>query len=247
MSQERTYKGIVLRKGESGETDRRLTLLTEGAGKIEVTAKGARKGGSRLAGSTEVLNLAVFTIAEGKKRRFVTQVQPITSFPKLRETYETTLAGLAMAELWDAVMPWDIPEDGHWELLIQTLHLLELHPKWFCVTLWAGSRLMQMEGHAPDWEACHETGLSEREDPCWLSVSAGGRVHSSLHHEWADAVPVPPLLLRTLNALQELDEPPSNIVLSREVMRVQIEFWQKVVEKQLKAGEALASLLLSQS
>jgi hypothetical protein len=55
------------------------------------------------------------------------------------------------------------------------------------------------------------------------------------------------LLLRTLNALQELEEPPANIVLSREVMRVQIEFWQKVVEKQLKAGEALASLLLSQS
>lgn len=247
MSQERTLKGIVLRKGESGETDRRLTLLTEGAGKIEATAKGARKGGSRLAGSTEVLTLAIFTLAEGRVRRFITQVQPITSFPKLRLTYESTLAGIALAELWDAVMPFDVPEDGHWDLLLHSLHLLEFHPKWHCVNLWASMKLLNLEGHAPDWEACPQTGTSEREDPSWVSVASGGRVHSSIHHDWHDAYPVPPLLLRTLNGLQELEEPPGNIVLAKEVMRLQLELWQKITERPLKAGASAASLLLSQT
>lgn len=245
MSQERTVKGIVLRKGESGETDRRLTLLTEEHGKLEATAKGARKAGSRLAGCTEALTLAVFTLAEGKVRRFVTQVQPITSFPKLRLSYESTLAGLALAELWDSVMPWEVPEEGHWELLLHALHLLEVHPKWHCVYLWASMRLLALEGHAPDWQTCSQTGISEREEPSWLSITSGGRVHSSVHHDWHDAVPVQPLLLKTLNALQDIEEPPGNILLAGETMKVQLELWQKVTERPLKAGASLGSLLLT--
>lgn len=245
MSQERTVKAIVLRKGESGETDRRLTLLAEEHGKLEATAKGARKAGSRLAGSTEVLTLAIFTLAEGRVRRFITQVQPITSFPKLRLSYETTLAGLALAELWDAVMPRDVPEEGHWELLLHALHLLEVHPKWQCVFLWASLRLLALEGHAPDWQTCSQTENDDREEPSWISIASGGRVHSSVHHDWPDAVPVQPLLLKTLNGLQALEEPPGNILLAGEAMQVQLELWQKVTERPLKAGASLGSLLLT--
>ena len=70
---EASVTAIVLHRTESGENDRRLTLLTLEQGKIDVIARGARKGGSRLAGISEPLVFAKMQLAVGRHRRFVTQ------------------------------------------------------------------------------------------------------------------------------------------------------------------------------
>jgi len=48
-------------------------------------------------------------VAEGKKNAFVTQVQPVSSFPGLRADYERLSFGQALAELAAAVMPHEQP------------------------------------------------------------------------------------------------------------------------------------------
>ena len=59
-------------------------MLSQEAGVMDVVAKGARKAASRLAGSSEPLSACILHVAEGKKNAFVTQVQPVSSFPGLR-------------------------------------------------------------------------------------------------------------------------------------------------------------------
>ena len=62
-----TVEAIVLRRRDSGESDRRLTIFSRELGKIDVVAKGAKKPTSRLRGVSEPLNVGRFTYASGKK------------------------------------------------------------------------------------------------------------------------------------------------------------------------------------
>src|SRR5688500_15988706 len=101
-----TVTAIVLRRKDSGERDRRLTLLTPELGKVDAIAKGARKGASRLAGSSDPLAMARMTLAKGKVNLFVTQAQPIHSFRGLRTDFERLSLALALVELYGAVLPW---------------------------------------------------------------------------------------------------------------------------------------------
>src|ERR1043165_6899140 len=120
---ETTVHAIVLRRRDSGESDRRLTVLTHELGKIDVIAKGARKAGSRLAGSSDPLVVAKFGLATGKKNLFVTQTQPMASFRGLRTDYERLTFALALCELYSAVVPWEEPFPEAYELLTRSLHL----------------------------------------------------------------------------------------------------------------------------
>ena len=94
-----TLRAIVLKRKDSGESDRALTCLTEERGLVDVIAKGARKSGSRLSGSSEPLSVCEMEVAKGKAREFLTQAQPVMTFPKLREDYDRLAAGLAFAEI----------------------------------------------------------------------------------------------------------------------------------------------------
>ena len=49
--------GVVLRTIKLGETDRIITLLTQGHGKVRAVAKGVRKSGSRFGGRLEQVKI----------------------------------------------------------------------------------------------------------------------------------------------------------------------------------------------
>ena len=118
---ERIVHAIVLRRRDSGESDRRLTVLTEEYGKIDVLAKGARKGGSRLSGVSDPLSAAVMNLAEGKRNLFITQAQPLHSFRGLRNDYDRLTGALALVELFAAILPIDEPFPEAYALLAQSL------------------------------------------------------------------------------------------------------------------------------
>ncbi len=233
-----TVHAIVLRRRDAGESDRRLTILTEERGKMDVVAKGARKAASRLAGVSEPLSAAVLDIAEGKRASFVTQAQPLSSFRRLRTDFERLSSGLALAELNAAVLPVDEPFPEAFELLVRSLNYLESHDKPAVALVWAEVRLLALTGFMPQFERCVVTDQTIAEARPYVSPRAGGYVHESAAVEYTDRFRTRAEVLYGLSRLPDLEEPPGNMKFVEEALCDLLPFWQYIAEAQLPANEA---------
>lgn len=233
----------MLRRTDSGEADRRLTLFTPSLGKLDVIAKGAKKAGSRLAGSSEPMVRAVFTWAEGRHRRFVTQVQPATSFPHLRADYDRTAAALSLLELFAVSTPFESPVDGLFEILVTTLEAMEAADDPLPALVWAEAKLLDAEGVHPDWAVCVDTGSPLVDNPSWVSPTAGGPVTQKGAEFHPDAFPASAEVLISLRRTSELEAPPDRLRYARECLIVLFRFWRHTLGERLPASEALVHSL----
>ena len=239
MAAEATSEAVVLRRTGSGEADRRLTLFTEPFGKLDVVAKGAKKPGSRLAGSSEPLVRAVFTWAEGRVRRFVTQVQPITSYPRLRADYDKTASALSLLELFAVSTPFESPLVGLYSILVTSLEAMEESDDALPALVWGQSRLLDAEGVHPDWTAYVDTGGPLLDNPTWVSPSVGGPVSTAQAYLHADGFPASAEVLIALKKVAEREAPPVRLRHSQECLSVLFRFWRHVLGERLPATESL--------
>jgi len=235
VSTDRTVRAIVLRRVDSGESDRRLTLFTVEYGKLDAVAKGARKGGSRLAGVSEPLSVSDMTLAEGKRNRFVTQVLPVASFPGLRGDFDRLTYGLAYTELAAAVLPWESPLPDTFELLVGVLHALEQSAAPLPVLCWAIVRLLDESGFLPQFDSCVETGQPIREAQGYLSPTAGGYVVEGEAGRFVDRFRVPAEVLVTLARLVELESPPHRLKRAEECLFALFPICRAVADASLPA------------
>ena len=242
MGAEFSSEAVVLRRSNTGEADRRLTLLTRSHGKIDAIAKGARKGGSRLAGSSEPLVHAVFTFAEGRARRFVTQVQPVTSFPDIRSDYDKMMAATALAELIAVSVPYESPQfedDSVFVLFLSALTELGKAQDWKAALVWAESKLMDAEGIHPEWTTCAVSGRPLSDNPAFVSPAAGGYVEASLAGQFDDRILVKAETLIALKKVALLEAAPMRIAGADECLKVLFTFWRHGLENRLPANEAV--------
>lgn len=230
----------MLRRKDSGESDRALTLLTRELGKLEVIAKGARKGGSRLAGSSEPLVHSQMALAEGRRRRYMTQVQPRSSFPGIRADYSRLSAGLALAELFAAVTPHDRPSEELFDLLLAALNALAGEGSPFGIAIWTELRLLEEEGLQPSWAS---PSKMPKGGAAWVSPMAGGTVpeHESL--DYPDRFKAPVSALQVLEACAQLVEPPLETPETAACLKVLLPFLESAAQTSLPASRALVSAL----
>src|SRR5437870_3852965 len=90
--------GIVLRSVKLGETDRIVTFLTEGRGKVRGVAKGVRRPGSRFGARLEPTSHVALQLYEGRNLDVVTQVETVDANRRLREDYAAFTQAVAMLE-----------------------------------------------------------------------------------------------------------------------------------------------------
>ncbi len=230
---------IVLRRRDAGESDRRLTLLTREQGKIDVVAKGARKPSSRLAGSSDPLSVAIFGIAEGKQRQFVTQAQPLSSFRGLRTDYERLTHALALTELYAAVLPYEQPLPEAYELLVKSLEALEMHPKVIVASVWAQMALLEISGFRPQFETCVLTDQPLEVAEPWVSPEAGGVVNEQDALKFTDRYRVRAEALYGLNRIADIEQPPVNLKFASEALEAIHPFWRRAAETAIPANESL--------
>lgn len=205
-------------------------------GKLDVVAKGARKGGSRLAGSSEPLVAVVFQVAVGKVNRFVTQAQPSTSFPGLRSDYDRLAMALAMAELFEAVIPWEESDPEAYELLLEVLHALEKHERPAVALAWAQVALLRHAGFQPSFVVCAADGAPLSGATPWYSAQAGGLVSDRHAHQFHDAFQTRAEALIGLDKIAQIDAPPPNLKFVEESLRVLLATWRSILERPLPAA-----------
>lgn len=232
---------MVLRRRDSGESDRRLTLLTREQGKIDAVAKGARKAGSRLAGSSDPLTVAKLGIATGRRNAFITQTQPVTSFPGLRTDFERLSFALALLELYGAVLPYEQPDPDAYELLLASLGAIEKHAKPVVALVWSELQLMSAEGFLPQF---HQSALSDTpigEPEPFVSPEAGGYVTREEAGSFSDRFRANPEVLLGLAKTAEVEEPPANLRHAEEALVTLFRFWRHIAETQLPANESVVN------
>ena len=240
---ETTVTAIVLRRTDLGESDRLLTLLTRELGKVDAVAKGARKGGSRLAGISEPLMFAELHLARTRSRHYVTQAQPMSSLPALRQSYERLLCGLAMTELVALHLPYESEQPEVFDVLTAALAALGGDCDPAVPLVWFGSRMLKLEGQMPDWRICAATGVPLKTTPVWYSSAAGGAVSEAAAHGFADARLASAVALIAIAKSAELERPPAAIKRAPECCEVLFRFWQGVAESPLPAWGAAVQTL----
>ena len=166
-------KGLVLREAVYKETSRILTVLTSDSGKQTVTARGAKRRGSKLAGASQLLAFSDMTLYGNRGRWVLTEARPIEIFEPLRDDLEKMSLGSYFAELLEAVSDEDIPNPGILSLGLNALFALsEGKRKDALVKSAFELRLMCLAGFEPDLSACHVCGRTDISAPR-LDLSGG--------------------------------------------------------------------------
>lgn len=236
-----TIHAIVIRRRDAGESDRRLTVLTPELGKVDVMAKGARKPASRLAGISDPLCVSRLEVAQGKHNLFITQAQPLRSFPGLRTDFDRLEYALALCELYAAVLPWQEPFPEAHELLTISLHHLEGHPKPLVALIWAQVALLNLSGFLPEFGSCVVSGEAIRVAEPFVSPQAGGFVCDAAAVTFVDRFATRAEVLYGLVRLPVLDEPPPHLKFAEETLGVLLPFWRHIAEMPLPANEAVVA------
>jgi DNA repair protein RecO (recombination protein O) len=103
MSRSYREQGIVLRTHKLGETDRIITLLGQGRGKVRAVAKGVRRPGSRIGGRLEPFAHVDLELHEGRTLDIVRQVETVETNAAIRADDRLSAAASVMVELVDVV------------------------------------------------------------------------------------------------------------------------------------------------
>lgn len=146
-------RGVVLRTYKLGETDRIVSFLTEGRGKVRAVAKGIRKPKSRFGARLEPTSHVALQLYEGRNLDVVTQVETIDANRPLREAYESFTQAVAMLELTDHVAQERQANVPLYRLLSGALRALATEPA-PAIAMAFFWKLLSLEGFHPVLDAC---------------------------------------------------------------------------------------------
>jgi DNA repair protein RecO (recombination protein O) len=236
VSEEGTAYGVVLRRSETGESDRQLSLFTAEFGVLRIVAKGARKPGSRLAGASEPLAHGRFTFARSRARRYLQRADSLQGWPGLRKDYGKLAAALGLAQLAELSLPHESPAPEVFEWLVESLGAMEAAARWPPVFVWAAARLLDVEGLRPRW-IHDETGSPLVANPAWVSPRAGG--HVGAPEPYPDAFPARAEALIAMEKATGLASPPGHLRFAPECVALAVRYWAETLGSMPSALKSL--------
>jgi len=119
-----TADAIVLKRRNTGEADRSLTLFTKNYGKIRVLARGVRKISSKRAPHIEVFTRIIVTVHKGKGIDSLTDVAPVATYGAVRTDLKRVGAAYYLCELIDGLLPEEQIHTDVFDLLATALTTL---------------------------------------------------------------------------------------------------------------------------
>ncbi len=166
-------QGVVLRTVKLGETDRIVTILGQGSGKVRAVAKGVRKPGSRFGARLEPTSHVAFQCYRGRgDLDVVTQVETIDANRALREHYGCLTHAVSMLEATDQVAQEREPNPALYRMLVGALRTLAETPNPLvsAAFFW---KLLSLEGFHPMLDACARCGEEHEPFPAFYLDEGG--------------------------------------------------------------------------
>jgi DNA repair protein RecO (recombination protein O) len=148
-------RAIVLRVRNLGEKDRVMTMLSEERGKLDATARGARRPKGKLTAVAQPFILARFLIAHGRSLDIATQAEIENAHPHIPADLLKTAWATYCCEL-SSFLPEALPENELFELLRDTLEALDEFPSRRAEEIgrWFEARYLTLLGYAPQIGRC---------------------------------------------------------------------------------------------
>jgi DNA repair protein RecO (recombination protein O) len=168
-----TTRGLVLRETDYKESSRILTVLTEQAGKITVSVRGAVRKNSRLAAQTQFLACSELTLFYNHNRYMLTEARTVSLFPELTGDIKLLSLAAYFAELLDALTIDDAEGAVFLQLGLGALQLLctgKMPPE--LVKAVFELRVISLSGLAPLCETCAVCGKAPPDRPA-LDLEGG--------------------------------------------------------------------------
>jgi DNA repair protein RecO (recombination protein O) len=150
-------QGVVLRTIKLGETDRIVTLLTQGHGKVRAVAKGVRRPGSRFGARLEPTGHVALQLYRGRELDVVTQVETLDANRAVREHYGLLTHAIAMLEATDQVAQERECNPALYRMLVGALRTLATTPAPVVAPAFFW-KLLALEGFEPMLELCVRCG-----------------------------------------------------------------------------------------
>ena len=127
MALPRTYRceSIILSYTPLDEADLLVTMYTRDRGKIRAIGKGARRATSKLMGHLEPLTVVQMSMANGRSMDIISQAEVLQSFSELKGDLDGISKGLYLSELVDGFGAEDSPNPNLYQLMIDTLTVLQ--------------------------------------------------------------------------------------------------------------------------
>ncbi len=114
-------EGVIIRRRNTGEADRILTIFTKTHGKMRVIAKGVRRITSKRSPHIELLNHSLLTLYMGKGLPFVTETETIEDYAFIKQDLFLIGAAFHICELVDSLCAENQEHPLLFSLLLQTL------------------------------------------------------------------------------------------------------------------------------
>lgn len=204
-----TTTGLVLREAEYKESSRILTVLTGAQGKLTVSARGAKRRGSKTAAATQLLALSEMTLLNNRGRWVLTEARCIEEFAGLRDDISLLALGAYIAEVTEAVADEDEPNSDLMSLALNALFAAgEKKRPAELVRAAFELRIAALSGFAPDLSMCAVCG----EEPQYPVLDLeGGALHCA-HCLHGEAYSQKQLCADSLAAMRYvLDAPPKRV------------------------------------
>lgn len=203
----RTYtaNGIVLRRIDLGEKDRILTVYTREQGKLSAVAKGSRRPGSKLAGSSEPFTYSKMFLSTGRDLDVLTQADIKESFPNVKNDIKSVAYGVYLLELTNAFVDERQPNFELFDTLLSSMYVLESGTDPELTARFYELHLLSLLGYEPNFSACLRCGREVGREKVLFSPALGGIVCEECGTAPPDAIQVPGALASYVRALRRTE------------------------------------------
>ncbi len=204
MSRGRTSRvlGIVLKMRNLGEADRIYTILTQERGKIDVLAKGVRRGRNLLSGRLEFMHESLLELHHGNKLDVITAADVQVNHFSLIVIPEAFATAAVAAEYLDSCCEREQPVPEVFELLRGLLQALAGPHDPVTMLPRFSLRLLSAIGVAPETAACVECGEILAPEPAYVfSIAEGGVLCGACQEQAGDALLLSSIDMENLRAL----------------------------------------------
>lgn len=188
--------GLVLKAVNLSESDRILTVLAEGLGKISVSAKGARGLKNKRNAVSQPFCYANYQLYKGREIYLMNGGECISSFFRLQESLEHMALAGYFVQLLDFLTDEFQPYDEALRLTLNSFYVLtEKKVDLYLVKAVYELRLLSLCGYMPALAACHRCGAQEGQ---FYFSAQQGVISCSKCGSGADGVPLPPGVLQAM-------------------------------------------------
>lgn len=181
-------KGLVIKETAVGESDKIITLLTEDAGRISVSARGARKNG-RSSYGTQILTYGQYILFKGRNGYTMNGCDILATFYDLARDLERFTYAAHMIEMASDASSDEQTTGRVLNLLLHGLHAIMKGRQPLLVSSAFTMKLMQICGYPPHVTSCVSCGEKEL-DEIYFSSGRCGFVCKNCARTCKDAVPV---------------------------------------------------------